>query len=81
MITSPIHLALILAFVGAIVWLLLFTIEELAIPVRYRRASRVAVLAIGVLVVILVLFGYLLRRIVVGISRDEPRANLQILGI
>jgi hypothetical protein len=29
MITSVIHLVLILAFVGAIIWLLLFLIEEL----------------------------------------------------
>ena len=52
---------LILAFVGSIIWLLLFLIEELPIHVRFRRVSRAAILVIGVLIVILVLLDFLRR--------------------
>ena len=65
MITSPIHLAITLAFVGAIFWLLLYLIEVVPIPEPFPRMAHVAILVIGVLIVILVLLDFL-RAIDVG---------------
>jgi hypothetical protein len=59
MITSLVYFVIYLIVIGLIVGLLLYLIDQIPLPEPFHRIARVAVIAIGVLIVILLLLNFI----------------------
>jgi hypothetical protein len=58
MIASLVYLVIYLIVIGLIVWLLTYLVDMVPLPEPFARVARFAIIAIGVLIVILLLLQF-----------------------
>jgi len=67
MITSLIHLVIMIVVLGLVMWLLLYIIDMVPLAEPFNRVAKVAITVIGVLILILILLDF------AGMGISSPR--------